>query len=98
MEGNVSRIILPDFLEATHLLIGKYNAYSKDIVILDTIKHPFSIGLAVMNTETIDTSFLDCWRLALKWSYFKVSGQFIFISIFIFHKFRVYEFIILRLF
>ena len=85
MEGNVSRIILPDFLEAMHLLTVKYNGYSKDIVILDTIKHPFSIGLGVINTETIDSSFLDCWKLALEWSCFKVSGHFIFISIFIFH-------------
>lgn len=73
-QGNVSRIILPDFLEAMYLMSQKYGGYSEDITILDTIKHPFSVGLTVLNVKRIDEPFMSCLRVMLIWEFGKEAN------------------------
>ncbi|XP_028393612.1 uncharacterized protein LOC114517958 [Dendronephthya gigantea] len=70
LEGNVSRILLPDFLEAMYYLTTSRSFYfHKNIRIVETIKHPYSFGITVWSGQELNTQFLGCLRMWLKSSY-----------------------------
>ena len=63
-EGEVSRILVPNYLD--HLYFATKKHLASDFVIANVVKHPFSVGLALvdekkhLNEET--SEFLRCWE------------------------------------
>jgi hypothetical protein len=67
-QGNISRILLPDFLEAMYYLTNYHRKHFGDTLrIVQSIRHPFSFGISVVSYYEIDPKFLGCLGTWLKW-------------------------------
>ena len=72
-QQNISRILLPDFLEAMYYLTNSRKEYfEEEVRIIKTIKHPFSLGIMIASHDELNSHFIDCLRLSMKWSHRKV--------------------------
>ncbi|XP_028404785.1 uncharacterized protein LOC114527320 [Dendronephthya gigantea] len=72
-EGNISRILFPDFMEAMYLLSKTDKKFTKGLRIVDCINHPFKLGIYIAATNELNNAFLTCLAMTLNWYYLEES-------------------------
>ena len=72
-DGNISRIVWPNYLEAIHAFTMTKNYLAEyDVAVLGKIDHPLSIGIGVFDDKDMHPSLYKCLNLLFKMDMFEV--------------------------